>query len=838
VQRRDFLKGVAVTVTAATSEWEARSDAAEGGPFALPTAKFNPGAQHELPPWAFQTVLPPSPVPLPTKIGRFEEVDRQPVFGPLDTVPLSGAFHGIAREWSETPSHWKAYGCNPTLTGKRAWDDKQAHFGRIRLYGLDGRQSKTRRNWAAYQIKCYRLPIMEQQQKLREDVAFPARLYTYGGVVPGPTFKFRLGEPCVVRYENQLETEVSVHHHGGHSPAHSDGFPTFYVLQGKTRDYFYPNIVPLYRTSEGPTPQQQTTRYLPDEGESQSTTWYHDHAMDATAYNVSKGLAGFALCFGDEELQLIAERVLPGYGPRSCEDPTCVPYDRESPDLKPFEDPELPGFYRHDKQPYYNPFDIPLVLQDKVIDRQTGQISYDLTDHNGYLGDTHFVNGIAWPQLPVRNRKYRLRVLDGSNARVYRLRIMTAENYAKAVRFGIDDLDPSNQGEPARKPLSPAREAESAQADAGSAASWICRKQSLYDKFSEPFLRIGKDSWLWSAAVEMKSVVLTMANRADLVVDFGALTRGLQPGEEREFILVNTMPQFDGRGPKGKLDDGGDPRVLPIPFDLPGRSIVELNRPIGLLKFVVRYEPPGSPNDPPGDQEASVQDKTPLILTHRRILDTEILAVREFIFQRGKGAWQINGRFYDPYLAHAAPLVDGAEEWVFRNGGGGWWHPIHVHLEGHQLVRYEKDFLADDVIDLNDPPAQDPLTNTTDLFSELPKSEAYGVHDTMALGPNTVARIRIRQRTFAGPFVFHCHNLEHEDMRMMFNFETVPPVHDPNVAPDARTHGNDVTLGGKIDQYDRAVGELPWEQYPVPRTPVRDAGEPQIPARPRPATDE
>jgi hypothetical protein len=41
------------------------------------------------------------------------------------------------------------------------------------------------------------------------------------------------------------------------------------------------------------------------------------------------------------------------------------------------------------------------------------------------------------------------------------------------------------------------------------------------------------------------------------------------------------------------------------------------------------------------------------------------------------------------------PSLSYAEEWIFRNGGGGWWHPIHVHLEGHQLVGYEKDFEAD-----------------------------------------------------------------------------------------------------------------------------------------------
>jgi hypothetical protein len=29
-------------------------------------------------------------------------------------------------------------------------------------------------------------------------------------------------------------------------------------------------------------------------------------------------------------------------------------------------------------------------------------------------------------------------------------------------------------------------------------------------------------------------------------------------------------------------------------------------------------------------------------------------------------------------------------------------------------------------------------------------------------------------RTFEGPFVFHCHNLEHEDMRMMQTFDPRP----------------------------------------------------------------
>ena len=44
-------------------------------------------------------------------------------------------------------------------------------------------------------------------------------------------------------------------------------------------------------------------------------------------------------------------------------------------------------------------------------------------------------------------------------------------------------------------------------------------------------------------------------------------------------------------------------------------------------------------------------------------------------------------------------------------------------------------------------------------------------HDTTILGPNTEVHVLMRFRTFEGPFVFHCHNLDHEDMRMMFQMD-------------------------------------------------------------------
>lgn len=120
---------------------------------------------------------------------------------------------------------------------------------------------------------------------------------------------------------------------------------------------------------------------------------------------------------------------------------------------------------------------------------------------------------------------------------------------------------------------------------------------------------------------------------------------------------------------------------------------------------------------------------------------------------RRKGAWQINKEFFDPALANATPQLGTAERWILRNGSGGWWHPIHIHLESHQIQS------VDGV------PAAG-----VDRFKS----------DTVILGPGTEAEILMNFRTFRGPFVFHCHNLEHEDMRMMF---VLDPRVEGTVAP-------------------------------------------------------
>jgi FtsP/CotA-like multicopper oxidase with cupredoxin domain len=224
------------------------------------------------------------------------------------------------------------------------------------------------------------------------------------------------------------------------------------------------------------------------------------------------------------------------------------------------------------------------------------------------------------------------------------------------------------------------------------------------------FLGLGTDSWLYPQAIVRSTLLMSPAKRADVIIDF--------TNAPNEVFLENILEQSDGRGPDGPLDD----RKVQIP-----------GTPV--LKFVVE----GTRRS----DSATVSVGAPL-RPHVPIRPEEIVETRVFEFHRRNGAWQINQKFFDEFRADACPKLGTAERWILRNGSGGWWHPVHIHLESHQIQK----------IDGRIPPL----------------SERFKV-DTTMLGPNTEAEIFMRFRTFRGPFVFHCHNIEHEDMRMMFVFD-------------------------------------------------------------------
>lgn len=235
----------------------------------------------------------------------------------------------------------------------------------------------------------------------------------------------------------------------------------------------------------------------------------------------------------------------------------------------------------------------------------------------------------------------------------------------------------------------------------------LARVYQLRLSTGQPMLQIGNDSWLLPNAISVNSLYLNPARRADVIIDFANYPAGT------ELYLENIMQQTNGRKPDG----------------------IDTKNPIRMIKFIV------GGNKVTND--IRIMAGTPL-RPHTNLVESEATVTRTFDFNRSQGAWQINGQFYSAYRADADIKRGATEKWILRNKSGGWWHPIHIHLESHQVLR---------------------------INGQTPPPHLRFKSDHSQLEDNTTIELLMRFRTFDGPFVFHCHNNNHEDMRMMKQVE-------------------------------------------------------------------
>jgi FtsP/CotA-like multicopper oxidase with cupredoxin domain len=163
---------------------------------------------------------------------------------------------------------------------------------------------------------------------------------------------------------------VCVHLHGGSVPSAFDGGPD---------QWFTPNVAG-YTPITGPGYVSNIYTY-PNDQEA-ATIWFHDHALGITRLTPHAGLAAFYL----------------------VKDPANEPLN-------------LPA----------GVYDQEIAIQDRLFDTN-GQLIFPDDVPNPdvhpmwepeFFGDTIVVNGKAWPYYEVEPRRYRLRLLNGSNARVY-----------------------------------------------------------------------------------------------------------------------------------------------------------------------------------------------------------------------------------------------------------------------------------------------------------------------------------------------------------------------------------------------------------------------------------
>lgn len=343
------------------------------------------------------------------------------------------------------------------------------------------------------------------------------------------------------------------------------------------------------------------------------TYWYHPHPHGKTARQVFMGLAGFFIVNDEEEIALNL----------------------------PSGDQELL-----------------LVIQDKRIDN--GQLNYSPNMNEimtGYTGEYVFVNGVYAPFLNVATKYYRLRILNGSTARVYNL--------------------------------------------------------ALSD--NQSFQVIGSDGGLLAQPATVSSILLGPAERVDILINFKNYSI------ENEIYLVSKT--FDG--------------------DVQGWQEFKI------MKFVVNQQVSDLFTVP--NQLSTIQPIASASASKTRTM--KIKGMMEGMNGgmgdgMGSGMHTINDKVYDIDRIDETVQAGATEIWDFDNSDGDEIHPMHIHGVQFQVIER--------------------IGGRGALIAT-----EKGWKDTILVMPREKVKVIMTFPQEKGVFVFHCHNLEHEDDGMMLNYEII-----------------------------------------------------------------
>lgn len=226
------------------------------------------------------------------------------------------------------------------------------------------------------QLPRYTIPLRETRLRVHRDLP-PTRMWTIGDTFPGPTIETASAQGLIVDWVNQLpsrhflpidhtlegagpgvpEVRSVIHLHGGRTPPDSDGYPEKWTVPGQTQTCFYPS------------------------SQHAALLFAHDHTMGINRLNIYAGLQSFFIVRDPRENAL-----------------------------------NLPS----------GPYEIPLMFADRLFTRD-GQLFYPVSPDPQrpwvpeVFGNAVIVNGKLLPYHQVEPRKYRLRLMNGSNGRFYRI---------------------------------------------------------------------------------------------------------------------------------------------------------------------------------------------------------------------------------------------------------------------------------------------------------------------------------------------------------------------------------------------------------------------------------
>ncbi|KQV10023.1 copper oxidase [Pseudomonas sp. Root329] len=595
-------------------------------------------------------------------------------------------------------------------------------------------------------------------------------VWTFDGTFPPKLLMVRYGQPTLMRHYNGLPIDpsanmgfglhtITTHEHNGHTPAESDGYANAFFFPGQFYDYRWPIQLAGYDSintkAEDPraafpcspgetlwtndlipsrkTCNNGTIKIRGDWRETMSTHWFHDHMLDFTAQNVYKGNAAMMNYYSALDR-----------GNESVNDGVNLRFPSGS---------ALPWGNRD--------YDVNLLFADKAWDKN-GQLWFNPFNTDGFLGDQVLVNWQWKPILDVRARSYRFRMLNGSVSRFFKLALVRE----------IKGTSGEFQG-PAGSGVSYARVPFHMIANDGN----IMEHSVPFDGSMD--LDADGDKQNHNAILP----TLGIAERFDIIVNFSKY--GIKPGDK--LFFVNLLVHEDGKGPeepvsladvlsekykaiikqtsKGPKWEDGDPVV---------GKVLQLNVKAytgqDLAMDPGAYEPAK-----PGKAEGLVM--IPLKIHRDNVADKALLAKarhRTFTFGRSDGTdeapWTVKtdggfGFHMDPRRLNTStqlasgPTDAGAtgfgtlEVWNIKLGGQGWSHPVHVHFEeGIILSRGGK---------------------------APPEWEKWARKDVYRIGSEKdgldSVEMAISFREFAGTYMEHCHNTQHEDNSMLLRWDIEKP---------------------------------------------------------------
>ena len=452
-----------------------------------------------------------------------------------------------------------------------------------------------------------------------------------------------------------------------------------------------------------------------------TTLWYHDHAMDHTRGHVLMGLAGFYLI---EDAKADAKLGLPT-GAR-CESVAAVSgKPQQSP---PYWPTPAPSTTTRTVPTACD--DIPIMLRQVPAEMLQGK------EFQPVVGSEPSPYRAVWtanetlaPYLTVSNKPYRFRFLNGNDEEP--LRIWTTTKPDDPTSFAQDAY----------------------------------------------LQQVGTDGGLMnSVSVDPSSprqtkIRLFPAQRADVVIDFSKVRT-----ETTFYLQAQPQPAFVG---------GTDPKCLTqfCPF---GDDVDQTPRP--LIEFVVVPAVPGAPAFAPPDGRLRgpglskpIEKLSTTTRTGKKVTE------RTFLFgfdgRVGQNPFAtVNGRFFDPNYGYAKPLLNTTEIWHLVNSTDGY-HPVHIHDIEFQVMSRTR---CPKVKGNQGGPTTaygwcaTPRQQWTNIQPEpgdwsscTTRRCELAWKDVFLIPPYSEVTIIGKFTDNLGVYVFHCHNLIHEDSGMMAQFEVV-----------------------------------------------------------------